>query len=83
MIRSPLPQTDLSKYQPAYSEKDEERANEWVSLLTITHLIGNVMHKELWLSWTLCCSSTSMIAPIMGQMPSYSGFGNTYKGPSR
>jgi len=46
MIRSPLPQTDLSKYHPAYSEKDEERANEWVSLLTITHLIGNVMHKE-------------------------------------
>ena len=79
MIASLLPQIDLSKYQPMYSEKDKERAKEQGSLLIIPHLAGNVMHKELyWLlrpSWIPCCSAC-VIVSIMGEMPPYNGFKN-------
>lgn len=36
IIGSLLPQTDLSEYQPEYSEKDKERAEEWECTLDHT-----------------------------------------------
>ena len=42
MIASLLPQIDLSKYQPMYSEKDKERAKE---LLTCIHLPGRSLSR--------------------------------------
>lgn len=50
-IGSLLPQTDLSKYQPVYSEKDKERAEEWG--LTTPRLAGNVVRRNCFGPWGL------------------------------